>query len=80
MELGFIGGSSKKSAAKGGGNRGKQQRGQRGDKKKPTWTEDGVPICLGCNRPGHMKRDCPNANAKVHNICADEEDSEGSEN
>jgi hypothetical protein len=48
MELGFIGGS--KPAGKGGG--------RPDNRKKPAWTAEGVPICLACNRPGHMKKDC----------------------
>ena len=37
-----------------GGNRGKGK----GDG-RPSFTEDGTPICFKCREPGHLKRDCP---------------------
>ena len=68
MELGFIGGS--KPAGKGGG--------RPAHRKKPAWTAEGVPICLACNRPGHMKKDCKQAGTrhKVNAVAAEAEEPE----
>ncbi len=37
-----------------------QRRGEKATRKitKDDWTADGQPICFGCNRPGHLRREC----------------------
>ncbi|KAJ8031464.1 hypothetical protein HOLleu_24660 [Holothuria leucospilota] len=34
-------------------------KGSAGSDRGPSRTEDGVPICFRCRKPGHFKRDCP---------------------
>ncbi len=61
---GSIGGRSQPPARGGfhgssrGGHRGSSSRGGRGGA-RGGWTSDGRPICRGCGKPGHIKRNCP---------------------
>lgn len=51
--------STRQSDQRGVSRWGNDQRPRRRRERNPKWDEQGRPICLHCDQPGHMQRDCP---------------------